>query len=47
MGNEEKKKTEAQWTAGMDFYSKALNKQLSQMTALMNEWKGPGSEDKK
>lgn len=43
----EKKKTEAQWTAGMDFYSKALNKQLSQMTALMNEWKGPGSEDKK
>lgn len=42
-----RKTTEAQWTEGMDFYSKALNKQLSQMTDLMNQWKGPNSEDKK
>ena len=45
---QKKRKTaEAQWTSGMDFYSKAIKNQISQMAELVDRWKGPNSEDKK
>ena len=42
-----RKTTEAQWVKGMDYYSGAVNTQLTKMIELIDGWKGPGSESDK